>query len=114
MHVPSQISPTRHGPARCRNQIGLIKRLSVPNRGGHKVEVSLVLNIRIAANPGGVDLSGNEQCRNLLIGSPRDQFDGGRRALLLGRPQMTKQLEVVRQEDRRKPELEWLVLPPGC
>ena len=58
-----------------RDQVRLVERLAMPGQASRRGRGRFVLDVGIAADPGAVNLPGNQQRRDLLIGAPRDQFD---------------------------------------
>ena len=106
---PLRPVPVFNCPVGRRDQIGLVERLAVPDRCCDEVEIRLELHIGVAAYPRRLDLAGNQQRSDFLIGAARDEFDrtadpGSKVSL-----EMTKQFKVIGKEDRRQAEFESLV-----
>ncbi len=76
MDVALQAGPVVDRSVGRRDQVGLVERLAVPDRRRDKVEVRFELHIGIAADPRRLDLAGNQQRSDFLIGAARDEFDG--------------------------------------
>ena len=86
------------------DEIGLVERSPPPERNGDELQSIAVGDEREAADPRGVELAGDEQGRDLLVGAPRHQRhrrSGG--ALEVGL-QAAQQLEVGGEKDRGQPE----------
>ena len=54
------------------NKVGLVKRLAIPIRNGNEIELIAILDVGVTANPRRLELPGNQQRRDFLIGPPGD------------------------------------------
>ena len=94
--------------SRAGDQIGSIERLLAPERNCHQRQLRPVGRVTGAADPGAVDLAGDQEGRDLLVGPPGDELDlvaGGALQIVL---QPIKKVDVASHDDRREPELEGL------
>ena len=82
------------------DQVGAIERLAVPDRHRQQLELRAVGQKGRTADPGAVELAGNQERRNLLIGAARDQLDRPAGRFLEIGFQQVEEIEVGRQQDR--------------
>ena len=101
---PLRARPVVDRSAGSRDQVRLVKGFAMPGRCRDEVEVCFELHVGVAANPRRLDLAGNQQRRDFLIGAARDELDGTADLGSKVRLEMTEQFEVIGKEDRRQAE----------
>src|SRR5215203_1936577 len=107
MHVAFQvIQPVSDAVAAC-DEVGAVQGLALPDGYRHELELRSIRNERKAADPGGIELAGDQQGRDLLVGAFGDESNAATSSTLQVVPEARQQLKVVREKDGRKIEFEF-------
>lgn len=88
------------------DDVGLVKRLAAIERNGEQGQLVLVLDIRIVANPGGVELTRQKHGGDLVVGATLDQRDRPREPSRDIALHHREKLDVVIQKQGSKAETE--------
>ena len=94
------------GSSAARDDVRPIHRLALPDGHGDERQLVGMLHERKAADPGGVELLGEQHGRDLLVGPALDQAHGPSEAAGEIRLQGGQELDVGIEEDRREAEID--------
>ena len=106
MDVAAQIAPIGDATIARHDQVGLVERLLVIERHDNERQAIPVLDEGEAADPCRVELAGEQEGRDLLIGATLDQIDRLAQRFFQIDLHLVQQRDVRIEKDRSQPEPE--------
>ena len=113
VNLTTQIGERPLVTGRTADEVGLVERLPAPDRNGKEREVVAVAHVGIAADPGRVDLPGEQHRGDFLIGPPLNQLHPSAERFLEVAADQCQQFLIVGQEDRGQAEAQTGIVGSG-